>query len=89
MSFGKIVPKVPRKPSRLQLVLTVTEADDLSKSYEGSYAFAIPSNEAEPGERTELERRQGDVLPHLTNTERNQLRAILDKGLALAKGSVD
>lgn len=83
MSFAVIQQKVPVKPERLQLILTVTLVAGQPNKYEGTYRFDIKTTDGEI-----LESRQGDAVPHYTTAERAQFAALLDKGLTLARTTV-
>lgn len=86
--FDPYVAKTPRKPDRVQLTLTVTQADDGTRVYEGSVVYSITSNEAEPADRVELDRRQADVVPLLTTEQQLWLKGLLDAGIDAARSVV-
>lgn len=89
MSFDPLAQKIPAKPDRLQLVLTVTQTGPITRKYEGSYRFEIKSVVDAEGNGGELlESRQGDAIPYYTVAERTQFAALLDKGFNLARGVV-
>lgn len=83
--FDPYVAKTPAKPDRVTLTLTVTQAADGSRAYEGAIAFPIKSNEADP---VELERRQADLVPLLNATQAQQLVDLLNAGIDAARSVV-
>lgn len=82
--FDAVVSCVPTKPSRLQIVLDVVQAAaSTTRQYAGSFDFIIPC-----GDARELERRKGNLIPHLTPTQTTQVRNFLDAMLDKAQATV-
>lgn len=86
--FDLYAAKAPRKPDRVQLTLTVTQADDGTRAYEGAITYSIMSADADPTLRVELERRQADLVPLLTTEQQLDLKSLLDAGIDAARGVV-
>lgn len=74
----------PVKPTHLQVVLDVREADDGTRSYEASYDFVVPDDTGR-----QIERRKGNLVPHLTAGQQTAAQNFMDALLDLAQGTVN
>lgn len=83
MSFDAYTPKVPLEPDRITLHLSVTEAAGGSRTYGGTFDFALMLDE-----ETVIERRSGDLRPHLPDGAKADLKRLLDWALDRAKSTV-
>ena len=72
------------KPDRLQLVFGVTQAaGSTTRAYAGSFDFAIPTNDGR-----EVERRKGNLIPHLTAPQITSIVAFLNTMMDKAQDTV-
>ena len=82
--FDAVASVTPEKPSRLQIVLDVTQAaGSTARQYAGSFDFAIPATDGR-----EIERRKGNLVPHLSGPQTSALRNFLDAMLDRAQTTV-
>lgn len=73
---------VPVKPDRLQLTFDVVQVG-ANRQYSGAFDFRIQTSD-----NREVERRQGDLAPHLTAQQQTALVAFLDAMMDKARSTV-
>lgn len=77
--------RTPTEVRQLQLVLTVTEAPDGTRSYDASYEFLYHDADGLPMQDT---RRSGDAIPHLSAEAKAAGKAVADEALDKAQATL-
>lgn len=87
--FDPYAARTARKPSEVRLTLTVKQpssaAGTQGRTYEGAIDFQIMSNEADPANQVELDRRHDNLVPLLNPTQQGQMQAIMDAAMNAAR----
>lgn len=80
-SFAVAAAKAPNAVRTLVLTLAVTEG--VPRQYAAGYRFEVLDAAGEV-----LELREGNLVPHITATQQNQLKAFVDAMLAKAQAVI-
>lgn len=81
--FGPCATPTPAKPSRIQLVLDVTETAPGARQYAGSFEFVIPTSDGRV-----IDLRKGNLEPVAPVAVKQAIKDLLDWALNQAQDTV-
>lgn len=82
MTFDRSAPRNPREIRQVSIVLDVVETGG-GRQYEAQFSFVVLDEDGQP-----LRPYNGNLVPHLTQQQINQLRSFMDSMLDKARAEV-